>query len=80
MNVKTEALAFKIWAFANPRAWDCSVNEIAAFLSETPARVGTVCSRKGWINRLRSSKSFFLDVIVKKDEGLDDIVKEINFD
>jgi hypothetical protein len=61
MNVKTEALAFRIWAFAKPKAWDCTVHEISEVVGETPQRIAAICRTKGWNTRLRSSGPFYLD-------------------
>jgi len=69
MNIRTEALAFRIWAFANPKDWDCTIHDIAAELEETPQRIASVCSRKLWIGRLRSSGPFYLDTKVNMEEG-----------
>lgn len=55
MNTKTEALAFRIWAFAHPKDWDCTVQEIADAVGETPQRTAGVCRVKNWTGRLRSS-------------------------
>jgi hypothetical protein len=53
---RTEAMAFRIWAYATPRGWDCTATEIADYLETTPTRVGLVARSKGWANRLRTSK------------------------
>ena len=68
MTPRTEALAFRIWAFAKPKEWDCNIHEIAAFLEETPQRISAVCMRKGWTNRLRSSGPFYLDTKINTEE------------
>jgi hypothetical protein len=61
MNVKTEAVAFRIWAFANPKAWDCSIYEISDAINEAPQRIAAVCRSKNWNSRLRASGPFYLD-------------------
>ena len=71
MTPRTEALAFRIWAFAKPKDWDCTIHDIAAALEETPQRVTAVCSRKHWIGRLRSSGPFYLDNKIDLDAGED---------
>ena len=55
MSIQTEALAFRIWAFANPKDWNCTVQEIAEAVGETPQRTAGVCRVKNWTGRLRSS-------------------------
>lgn len=53
VNPKTEALAFRIWAYASPLGWDCTINEIADELGENRQRVNAVCRLKAWSGRLR---------------------------
>lgn len=67
MNIKTEAMAFRIWAFAKPRAWDCSIHEISDAVGETPQRISAICRTKGWNARLRSSGPFYLDTTYNSD-------------
>jgi hypothetical protein len=68
MNVKTEALAFRIWAFAKPKGWDCTIYDIADFVRETPQRIVGVCRVKGWNGRLRSSSPYYLDTKIDMNE------------
>lgn len=53
MNPRTEALAYRIWAYARPLGWDCTAHDIADALGEPWQRVSRVCAVKGWGNRLR---------------------------
>ena len=53
LTPRTEALAFRIWQFANPRGWDCSAIEIAEHLDLSTNVVVGICAAKGWHNRLR---------------------------
>lgn len=69
MNPRTEALAFRIWAFASASNWDCSIHDIATALGETPQRIASVCSKKKWGSRLRSSGPFYLDTKANTEEG-----------
>lgn len=69
MNIRTEALAYRIWGFANPKQWDCTIHDIAEALRETPQRVSAVCSRKLWSSRLRSASPFYLDTKASLEEG-----------
>jgi len=54
-NPKSEALAFRIWAYAEPLGWDCTVKDIAEELGESWQRVSRVCVLKGWASRLRNA-------------------------
>lgn len=56
-NPKSEALAFRIWAYASPLGWDCTINDIAEELDEKVRRVGRICQNKGWLSRLRREYS-----------------------
>ena len=62
MNVKTEALAFRIWAFAKPKDWDCTIHDAAIAVGESPQRIAGVCRVKGWTGRLRSASPYYLDI------------------
>lgn len=55
MNPRTEATAYRIWAFAKDRGWDVTAGEIAEALGITPQAVGHVCRIKGWGTRLRKT-------------------------
>lgn len=57
LTPKNEALAFRIWGFAKPAAWDVTLKEIADELAESPARVRAVAQIKGWLPRLRSASA-----------------------
>ncbi|PIL20416.1 hypothetical protein P775_09765 [Puniceibacterium antarcticum] len=50
-----EALAYRIWGYAKPRAWDVSIGDLALALDVDRRRIGIVCARKGWTTRLRAS-------------------------
>jgi hypothetical protein len=55
LSPRSEALAYRIWAFASPRGWDCTSADIAEALGSTPHTVGAVCAFKGWSHRLRGT-------------------------
>ena len=55
MSPRMEAMAFRIWQYANPRGWDCTVGEIAAALEMQPSPIGRVCAMRGWHTRLRKT-------------------------
>lgn len=56
MTARTDALAFRIWAYCTPRGWDCDLREIADALGVSWHSVRGACIRKGWSNRLRTRK------------------------
>ena len=59
MSPRMEAMAFRIWQYANPRGWDCTVGEIAEALDMHPIPVGRVCAMRGWHVRLRKTQFDF---------------------
>ena len=54
MTPKQNALAFRIWQYAEPLGWDCTAAEIADAVRSTPQAVWIVCKAKGWGTRVRS--------------------------
>lgn len=57
MTPKTAALAYQIWAYANPRGWDCTVREVADHLGISAQTVGIVAQHRDWTGRFRSNGS-----------------------
>ncbi len=55
MNVKFESLAYRIWASANPRGWDCLMSEVASDIGVPTMVVSAACAVKGWSNRFRTA-------------------------
>jgi hypothetical protein len=55
MTPKSEALAFRIWAFCEPRGWDVSTDEIARGIGTYRGIVGRVLHAKGWAGRVRAN-------------------------
>lgn len=60
MTPRTNALAYRIWAWASPRGWDVTAGEIADALSDesgqvTPQMVGSVLRAMGWRTRVRTA-------------------------
>jgi hypothetical protein len=53
IKAKRDALAFRIWQFAESKNWDCTANEIADALHIHPNAVTSTCRHRGWSNRLR---------------------------
>jgi len=53
---RTEALAYRIWAYATPREWNVTGKDIAEALGVTYQLVAAILQVKGWVNRTRSNK------------------------
>ena len=53
MNPRTEALAFRIWQYCEPKGWDCDLVEIAEALDEPVGRVRGCCIAKQWMTKVR---------------------------
>jgi hypothetical protein len=56
LSAKSEAIAFRIWAFCQPIGWDADNTTIAAALGESDHRCRAVIHRKGWTRRIRQSQ------------------------
>lgn len=52
MTPHMEALAYRIWAYANPRDWDCSYAEIADGTGISYGMVARVITEKQWTGRV----------------------------
>lgn len=52
MTPHMEALAYRIWAYANPREWDCSYAEIADGTGISIGMVSQVITQKNWGGRV----------------------------
>lgn len=52
MTPHMEALAYRIWAYATPREWDCSYAEIADGTGISYGMVAHVTFRKRWTHRV----------------------------
>lgn len=61
MTPRSQALAFRIWAYCEPRGWDCTLTEVADALDESINRVRGVCQWRGWTERMRSQHTFNYD-------------------
>jgi len=68
---RAQALAYRIWAYCQPREWDVTIGEIAEALDESMPRVRAVMVWRGWSGRVRvmspdwkyhsASKGVYLD-------------------
>lgn len=74
MKPKAEALAYRIWAYCEPRGWDCLVTEVADALGDAMPAVRRVCGLKGWTPRMRVSAKNLYDQPKKLYYWDDDIV------
>lgn len=52
-NPRAMALAYRIWAHAAPRGWNCTIEDLAEAMDVTVQQVGVILYRKGWAGRLR---------------------------
>lgn len=57
MSPQSEALAFRIWAYAEPFGWNVTASQIADALGVSYQRIAGICRRKGWLGRLRAPMS-----------------------
>jgi len=62
MTPRQSALAYRLWAYAKPLGWACSLAEAAEALDCPRAELGTVAKAKGWSNRFRSTEPYFRDI------------------
>jgi hypothetical protein len=53
MTPRTMALAYRIWAYATPKEWDCTIPELAEHFNVHPSTITQIARHKGWLNRLR---------------------------
>ena len=51
---KRLALQYRIWAYAHPREWDVTIQDIAAALGEPVQRVNKTVHFAGWGDRVRA--------------------------
>lgn len=54
MNIKLEALAFRIWQAAEPLGWNLTRRDLAEMLDEPTRRIAWAVIEKGWGSRLRA--------------------------
>lgn len=51
---KAEALAYRIWGYAEPRGWNVTLADICRHTGEREARCRGVMLHRGWLSRIRS--------------------------
>lgn len=77
---RTEAAAFIIWCDAKKHGWDRTVAEIATEVRMSKQRVRRVLEVKGWLNRVRVSRTDGLRIpnaTIRFDEELDDLTRRM---
>ena len=58
LSPKSEALAFRIWAYAEPKGWDVLLADVASDLNVDVVRVRWVVGAKQWSGRFRGLSRF----------------------
>ena len=58
---RVEALAYRIWAYAEPMGWNVTSRDIADEVGVSASMIGAICRRKGWTNRLRNAVAHPID-------------------
>jgi uncharacterized protein YjcR len=53
ISARTHALRYRIWAYANPKGWDCTIADIADALDVSPNLVRATLQHAGWTQRIR---------------------------
>lgn len=56
-NPKQKALAFRIWAYAKPRGWNCTIAEIADALDVAIQPVINALRYEGWMPRIPKTQT-----------------------
>lgn len=52
-NPRTMALAYRIWAYCEPREWDVTIPELAEEMRESVQAINGILRTRGWLNRVR---------------------------
>lgn len=55
MTPRTMALRYMIWAYAKPKGWDVTFNEVADALGISAKSVGAIAQAAGWVERFRAA-------------------------
>jgi hypothetical protein len=58
LSPKSEALAFRIWAYAEPKGWDVLLADVAKDLNISIAQARWVVTAKRWNSRFRGLNCF----------------------
>jgi len=62
LSPSSEALAFRIWAYAHPKGWDVLLADVAKDLNVSIAQVRWVVTAKRWKSRFRGLKSLDFEI------------------
>ena len=62
MTAHTQTIAFRLWAYATPRGWDCTVTEAADALDVSLRALMGAIRVKGWGERFRTTQSHSIDL------------------
>ena len=57
MTPRTEAIAYRVWAYAAPRGWNVTIVEVAEEIGVEWQSVRSVMVHKKWIGRLRNGST-----------------------
>ena len=56
LSPRSEALAYRIWAYANPLGWDCTSGGVADAIGVSMQAVGHIVRLKKWHGRFRATE------------------------
>ena len=68
MNPRQQALAYRIWALAEPVGWDLTPTALAEELDVSVQQVRWILRKKGWSTRVRAEKKD-MSLVLRDDEG-----------
>jgi hypothetical protein len=52
-RARSDAIAFRIWQYANPIGWDCNLSDVAEALGVTTNTARAIAQWRGWLGRFR---------------------------
>lgn len=55
-NPANEAIAFRLWQYAEQIGWNCTIAEAADAIDEPMNRVRGIVGSKGWGHRFRATR------------------------
>jgi hypothetical protein len=67
MTPRSHAIAYRIWAYAGPLGWNCTIREVADAIGVSFGSVKNIAVSKGWAQNFRAnseaatSRAIFLD-------------------
>jgi len=57
LTPRSQRIALQVWAYCEPRGWDCTHAEVAEGIGESVPSVRAVCQHKKWSHRLRVTEA-----------------------